>query len=231
MKSREDAPPVTAVAVTSFGTLPTDAAKKVCTWSQQESSGTEVTAVRCSQFGTAPAPPRMGSQMWPPRQKSPKRRTREAALAATETAGGQPVNLRERSLSPKKRAGETMLAAAKKDGVPVKIRLPEDLAVQLPKSLNPRMPAKKRPVFQEVAGPEPVMALRKMAPDMPVKKKVPHFVFEEPPAFLKEHFFLNSSLIGSLENMELNNTDTQWLQTWDQYPAPHHVLLQAPPGL
>jgi len=187
---KESAPPVTAIAITKFGTQPTVAPKKISMWDQQESSGTEVTAVRCSQFGTAPAPTRAAAQMWPPRQRSPKRRMREAALAATETAMGQtPAQCEQRSPSPKKRAGELTLSSAKKEGLPLKIRLPDDLCVELPRSLNPTLPAKKRPAFPDVAGSEPVMALRKMAPDMPVKKCVPQFVFEEPPTFTPQLVF------------------------------------------
>jgi len=115
---------------------------------------------------------------------------REAALAATETAMGQtPAQCEQRSPSPKKRAGELTLSSAKKEGLPLKIRLPDDLCVELPRSLNPTLPAKKRPAFPDVAGSEPVMALRKMAPDMPVKKCVPQFVFEEPPTFTPQLVF------------------------------------------
>lgn len=180
-------PCVTAVATGPFGTAPAVATERHATLKQQEAPLPWVTAVRCGQFGTIPAPTHAAvPPMSVTSPKSPKRRMREAALAATVTVGPTtPSPSKQQVASPKKRAGEAMLAGAKRDGVPLKIRLPDDLIVKIPTSVNASLPLKKRPVFKDVAGSIPAMALRKIEPGMPVKKRVPNFIFEEPPTCLK----------------------------------------------
>lgn len=75
---------------------------------------------------------------------------------------------------PKKASREETLSRARKSGVPLKVRLPEAAAAfALP--LDPALPAKKRPAFQECARHGPQVPLD---PTMPVKKRVPSFLEE-----------------------------------------------------
>jgi len=80
-----------------------------------------------------------------------------------------------RPSSPKKRARAELLAQ-----VPLKVTLPEAVAVLPHTTLDPRLPAKKVPSYAEFAGGTEA-ALRGMMPGMPVKKRVPAFLLRDPP--------------------------------------------------
>jgi hypothetical protein len=68
---------------------------------------------------------------------------------------------------------------AKREGVPVKVKLPEHLAPVSAGGFDPSMPIKKRPVFADVAGPGAAEALQLLDPTIPVKKRVPGYVLED----------------------------------------------------
>mmetsp|Transcript_33676 Transcript_33676/g.61981 ORF Transcript_33676/g.61981 Transcript_33676/m.61981 type:complete len:313 (-) Transcript_33676:210-1148(-) len=177
--------PVTSLPLGPFGTIPTVSPEKLFPESQPDPSVLNVTATRCTQFGTTPLLVRTADPTHAPKSpKSPKRRLREAALTATVMAGELTTRSCQHQLqSPKKRVSEDILAIAKRQGAPLKIRVPDELP--MPMTLNPLLPVKKRPPFQELVGSDAIMALRKLEPGMPVKKRVPNFVFEEPPSCIE----------------------------------------------
>lgn len=179
----------TAVGVGTFGTMPTPPAPRspkrrarvsaASTW--QEDAMPAVTAVRCSSFGTVPA-------------------TKKRQRPSTFAAGGTSVTSVQFGLygttpkvagmsavppspkSPKKREREirdAVAAKAKREEMPLKVWLCDSISA-LTSGLDPKVPAKKRPVFSEIAGPDVAAALRRLEPGMPVKKRVPKFFLEEP---------------------------------------------------
>lgn len=80
--------------------------------------------------------------------------------------------------SPKRRR-EATLARARREGVPLKARMP-DYCVHF-RPLDPMLPAKKRPPFPELAGlTGNALNLR---PDMPAKKNVTKFLLQDFPTF------------------------------------------------
>mmetsp|Transcript_34328 Transcript_34328/g.61848 ORF Transcript_34328/g.61848 Transcript_34328/m.61848 type:complete len:441 (-) Transcript_34328:150-1472(-) len=188
--SREETmPSVTAVALGPFGTVPAPPAPRspkrraraAAASASQEDAMPAVTAVRCSSFGTVPAT---------------KRRQRPSTLAADGTSvtsvqfglyGTTPKVVGMSAVppspkSPKKRAREmrdAVAAKAKREEVPLKVWLCDSVSTRIT-GLDPQVPAKKRPVFGETAGPGPAAALRRLEPGMPVKKRVSKFFLEEP---------------------------------------------------
>mmetsp|Transcript_18259 Transcript_18259/g.30220 ORF Transcript_18259/g.30220 Transcript_18259/m.30220 type:complete len:150 (-) Transcript_18259:30-479(-) len=129
-----------------------------------------------------------------PCPRSPKRRapqaTAMAVMSDAETSGcGAAAGIfgtvpAAVPQSPKKRAREALFASAKREGIPLKVKL-SDLEAGLRRSMNPALPAKKRPVFAEFAGSEAALALRRLEPGMPVKKCVPSFLLEDPPRAMR----------------------------------------------
>lgn len=81
--------------------------------------------------------------------------------------------------SPKPGVG-ARFADARRERIPVKVDLSWSLEASLRKPLDRTLPAKKKPVFAEIAGTEADAALHCFEPDMPVKKRVPSFLLEEP---------------------------------------------------
>lgn len=75
---------------------------------------------------------------------------------------------------------DATMAKAKRIGVPLKLKLPDQLAPAAIRSFDHSTPMKKRPVFAEIAGRDPTNALLRLDPNMPVKKRVPGFLLEEP---------------------------------------------------
>lgn len=128
------------------------------------------------------------------RPRSPKRRTPQANVLAVMSDGEKSGTSSAKGIfgtvpallpqSPKKRAREALFASAKRDGVPLKVKISGPPEAGLRKSLNPAVPVKKMPVFAEIAGPEVAAALRRLEPGMPVKKCVPSFLLDEPPRAL-----------------------------------------------
>lgn len=174
---------MTSVSVNPFCTMPILRSKKR---SRQAAVGLQerspITSVMSGSLSTAPVKSR---------PRSPKRRMPQATAAAVmsdaETSeapifGTVPVALPQ---SPKKRAREALFASAKRDGVPLKVKITGPREAGLRNRLNPALPAKKKPVFAEFAGTEAAVALRRLEPGMPVKKCVPGFLLDEPPRAIR----------------------------------------------
>mmetsp|Transcript_17391 Transcript_17391/g.38027 ORF Transcript_17391/g.38027 Transcript_17391/m.38027 type:complete len:300 (-) Transcript_17391:96-995(-) len=85
--------------------------------------------------------------------------------------------------SPKRRGRAVVLAKAKRDSIPIKVGLPAQFDVPS-KTLDPSLPVKKSLAFIEFA-PASAAALWRLQPDIPVKKRVPLFLLEEPPQQLR----------------------------------------------
>jgi len=107
--------------------------------------------------------------------------------AVAEDANGFP-------LTPKKQARDATMAKARRNGVPLKVKLPESLAPATIRGFDYLTPMKKRPVFADVAGPEPANALLRLEPGMPVKKRVPSFL-------LVETFCVYARLFGRFDHL------------------------------
>merc|ERR1712187_668125 len=124
-------------------------------------------------FGTVPA-----TQV----PRSPKRRSK--ATAPCEAVGVDPTMLEAargaNATTPKTRARDATIAKARRGGVPLKVKLPDYLNAVVIRGFDPCLPIKKRSVFGDIAGPEDAAALQHLEPDMPVKKRLPSFFFEEP---------------------------------------------------
>merc|ERR1719215_1455760 len=88
----------------------------------------------------------------------------------------------EEAVSPKRRAREAMLARAKREALPLKVRMPAEAVDQLPRrDLDPAVPVKKRPVFAQLFPTITEAALKKLQPGEPVKKRPTGFLLKDPP--------------------------------------------------
>jgi len=87
--------------------------------------------------------------------------------------------------SPKRRAREAMLAKARQEALPLKVR-PPAYAVQLsaPMHLDPMLPVKKRVMFAELAKITAAV-MTKLDASEPVKKKPTDFLLAEPPRVIR----------------------------------------------
>lgn len=83
--------------------------------------------------------------------------------------------------SPKRCARDRMLTKARQDAMPVKVALPELAMLPCTKILDPTLPVKKKSAFANSVGE---VALQKLEPSMPVKKRVSAFLLTEPPQVL-----------------------------------------------
>lgn len=84
--------------------------------------------------------------------------------------------------SPKKRARMAVIAKARKEAIPLKVRLPKySMLGTVP--LNPSLPAKKRPIpeFASLTA----MALQELKPGLPAKKRETFFLTEDTLRFLQ----------------------------------------------
>lgn len=78
--------------------------------------------------------------------------------------------------SPKRRARQALLDRARCDGIPLKVRIPEDIAKNL-RSLDYSMPAKKRPpLWPDLA----LSSSMNLDPSLPAKKCLSPFLLESP---------------------------------------------------
>lgn len=91
-------------------------------------------------------------------------------------------------LSPKRRARDATMARARRDAVPLKVKVPAyDSDLPWTPPLDPTLPVKKYPAFQEFAGvtASALKALRALEPGVPVKKQATSFLLDEPPRVLQ----------------------------------------------
>jgi len=159
-------PRLNATFVNKFGTVPVQSStfspKKRVRQGAGAADSSLINAVRCGVFGTVPAPAN---------QKS--KRSDKTTTPVSDEAGVQ---------SPKKRSKEATMAKARRDGVPLKVRLPDHLAsVPFNSSFDLTLPMKKRPVYADAA-PDALDSLKKADQTMPVKKCVSPFFLQELPA-------------------------------------------------
>merc|ERR1712224_1100969 len=69
---------------------------------------------------------------------------------------------------------------AQKDAAPMKVWLPESSAQPM-RTLDPALPAKKRPVYAEFCGAAFASNCKRLDPLVPAKKRVTKFLLREPP--------------------------------------------------
>lgn len=81
---------------------------------------------------------------------------------------------------PKRRERAAILAKAKQEAVPLKVKLSENMSEFKNIELNQRLPVKKIPPYPEVCG-FVTAALIRLDRSMPVGKRLSRFLFEEPP--------------------------------------------------
>lgn len=80
----------------------------------------------------------------------------------------------------KRRERTAIIADAKKNAVPLKVR-PSSLVLGLTSPWNPCQPVKKQPPFPELLRPCNVALLARIDPSMPVSKRVSTFLSTDPP--------------------------------------------------
>jgi len=174
---------MTSMSINPFSTVPMPRPNKKR--SRQLAERPLITSVMSGSLSTAPITPCPRS----PKRRAPQA-TAMAVMSDAETSGcGAAAGIfgtvpAAVPQSPKKRAREALFASAKREGIPLKVKL-SDLEAGLRRSMNPALPAKKRPVFAEFAGSEAALALRRLEPGMPVKKCVPSFLLEDPPRAMR----------------------------------------------
>mmetsp|Transcript_117366 Transcript_117366/g.203954 ORF Transcript_117366/g.203954 Transcript_117366/m.203954 type:complete len:353 (+) Transcript_117366:109-1167(+) len=168
---------VNAASMNSFSTIPVMCSSK--RRSQQDFP--TVTSDMCGPLGTTPVKTRRRSQ------KSCIQNQQANTLAVTSDAEGglgkgiygtNPAPLPQ---SPKKDAHDALLSNARWERIPVKVNLAWSLEAGVRKTLDPAMPAKKKPVFAEIAGAQAGVALSHFESGMPLKKRVSSFLLDEPP--------------------------------------------------
>lgn len=103
----------------------------------------------------------------------------QPSAGATSSQG--PVNFsRALPVSPKKRAREALLVKARREAVPLKVRVPV-YDGQICKPLDSSLPVKKRPPFSELFE-SITAAAQNLHPENPAKKKLSAFLLEAPPS-------------------------------------------------
>lgn len=106
----------------------------------------------------------------------------EQPSAGATTSQG-PVNFsRALPVSPKKRAREALLVKARREAVPLKVRVPV-YDGQICKPLDSSLPVKKRPPFSELFE-SITAAAQNLHPENPAKKKLSAFLLEAPPSMM-----------------------------------------------
>jgi len=105
------------------------------------------------------------------------------ALSVSAWAHGPYRTVPVQPQSPKKRQREITLDRARREKIPLKVRLPTYLPTpgKTSKTLDPELPAKKMPPFSECGVAAAAAALRRLEPDVPVKKHITEYYSVDPP--------------------------------------------------
>mmetsp|Transcript_117724 Transcript_117724/g.263187 ORF Transcript_117724/g.263187 Transcript_117724/m.263187 type:complete len:312 (-) Transcript_117724:193-1128(-) len=143
-------------------------------------------------FLSLPPPPELPppslpcAPLAPPPPVSPGQSLRKSVAAPPAVLFHAPPKMAQASTgSPKRRAREEMLARAKQQSIPLKVRPPvqsDDEESSAP--LVPGLPAKKCPVFLEFASAA-AASLRELEPSLPVKMQMTSWLLKEPPRVLR----------------------------------------------
>jgi len=131
-----------------------------------------------------PTPLLLRSLPSPPPHNAPEKRDAAWKPSAVFVYQAAPQTC-QAPISPKKSAREAMLAKARREALPLKVRLPAyAMQSSVPTHLDPMFPVKKRVIFAELARMTAAV-MGKLDASEPVKKKPTDFLLAEPPRVIR----------------------------------------------